>query len=354
MLIRVKNTGRVAIKTLSISSSDLLDSETQRRLVLPEQVKDFGSAPLEPSRETEFSFKVMQPFWAGLYVGTLDVVANGREHQLIAFTLRTRGPAPVRNTYWIPFLLFVATLLLGYMLSTILERWFNLGGLQRAEALRSLQKAERELSRIATQVEVWGANHPAGVFAKTRIRLQQSLKELLELQRRIPDLTNDELVAETKRFALTATLAGVFESAVNVALTQWPTEPDKLNAMLRLLDDVDPGTDPNSYRTSLRAVLDNPPGQARTAAEANRFDARAALPDMPSPADLEKQIKRMAQLERAVAALVVFIMAYQLFYAKDFAFGTLLDYLGVFLWSLGLTQMGTQLIARARSSHTPA
>jgi hypothetical protein len=354
MLIRVKNTGRIAINSLSVSSSDLLDSETQRRLVLPEQIKDFGATPLAPAHEAEFPFKVPPTIWAGTYVGSLDVVANRREHQSIAFTLRTRGPTPARNTYWIPFILFVGTLLLGYGLSTILENWFNLGGLLRAEAQRSLQKSERELKRIAQQVEEWGANRPPEVFAKTRIRLQQNLNELLKLSGRIPDLTNDELVAEGKRFALAATLLGIFESAVNVALAQWPTDPPKLNQVLTALDDVDTGTEPNTYRNSLRAVLENQ-SRLEIQAGANRvFNAKMSLPDMPSPAQIEKRIKRMVQLERAVAALVVFIMAYQLFYARDFAFGTLLDYLGVFLWSLGLTQMGTQLIARARSSFTPA
>lgn len=353
ILLRVKNTGRVPIQKLSVSSSDLIDSETQHRLVLPErEVKDFGSTPLAPLREAEFSFNVPELHWAGSYSGTVDVIVNQSSRQSIPFVIRSRGPIISSSTYWLPFILFVATLLLGYLVSNMLENWFNLGGLQRAEAQLSLRKSERELARIAEQVEMWATVPLADAFAQTRIRLQQDLNELGELYRRIPGLTREELVAETKRFATFATLAGIFESAVNVALKQWP-DPPKLNQVLTLLDRVAPGTDPNAYRTSLRTVLETEAKLNTDDAKANAFDASAALPDVPSPADLEKKIKRMAQLERLVAATVVFIMAYQLFYAKDFAFGTLLDYLGVFLWSLGLTQMGTQLIARARSSYTP-
>jgi hypothetical protein len=355
IMLRVKNTGRAPINKLSVSSSDLIDSETQRRLVLPEQIKDFGSTPLAPSREAEVSFKVEQPLWAGSYTGTVDVVANERTRQSIPFAIRSRGPTPGRNTYWIPFILFLATLMLGYLLSNMLENWFNLGGLQRAEAQLSLQKSERELARIAEQIEKWvrELGIPREAFAQTRIRLQHDLNELREVFRRLPDLTREELVAEAKRFATSATLAGIFESAVNVALKQWPKQPEKLKRVLTALDRVAPGTDPNTYRESLRKVLETEARQ--DAAEGvSALDANAALPNVPAPADLEKRIKRMAQLERAVAATIVFIMAYQLFYAKDFAFGTLLDYLAVFLWSLGLTQMGTQLIARARSSVTPS
>lgn len=355
ILLRIRNTGRAAIHKLSFSVSGLIDSKTQRRLMLPEsepvQVKDFGSTPLAPSHETEFLFKVPSPTWAGTYMGTVDVIADERARQSINLTLSSRGPTPGRNTYWVPFSLFVATLMLGYVLSNMLESWFNLGGLQRTEAQLSLQKSERELVRIAAQIEKWVGVHPREVFAQTSIRLQHDLNELRDLYRRIPGLTREELVAEAKRFALSATLAGNFESAVNVALKQWAGQPEKLNAVLTKLDGVAPGTDPNAYRASLRAVLEK---EATSEDRVSVFDGSAALPDMPTPADLEKRIKRMAQLERAVAAAVVFIMAYQVIYAGNFAFGTLLDYIQVFLWSLGLTQMGTQLIARARSSYAPS
>jgi hypothetical protein len=355
ILIRVKNTGRTAIGKLSVSSSDLIDTETQRRLTLPEQIKDFGSTPLGPSREAELSVKVVQPHWAGSYTGTLDVVANDVSRQSIPLAVRSRGPSPARNTYWVPFILFVATLLLGYLLSNLLESWFNLGGLKRAEVLISLRKSERELTRIAEQVEKWAAPpRPVTVFAQTRIRLLQDLDELRDLYRRIPDLTPEELVAEAKRVAVSATLAAIFESAVNIALKQWPDQPEKLNAVITTLDRVPTGTDPNLYRAGLRSALEIAAKPEVDVAKARAFDASGALPDLPSPADLERRIKLMAQLERVVAAAVVFIMAYQLFYARNFAFGTLLDYLAIFLWSLGLTQMGTQLIARARSSYTPS
>lgn len=348
---RVKNTGRAPIRKLNISSLGLLDSETQRRLEPLDEPTDFGSAPLAPSQEMLISLKLKHPVWAGTYVGTLDVTANGRPRQAIAVTVRTRGPVPRGGAYWVPFILFIGTLLLGYLLSTKLENWFNLGGLQRAEAQLSLQKSEVELARVAKRVDKLGEERPPSVFARARLRLRQDLGELRELLPRIPGLTRDDLTAEAKRFTHAAAAAVIFESAVNVALSQFTSPPGNLNDVLTSLGREEPGSDLNDYRTRLRKVLSD---AVAASDNAEAFDAVAVLPDTPAPADLESQIRFMARLERAVAAAVVFIMAYQLYYARDYSFGTLLDYLTVFLWSLGLTQMGTQIISRARSSFTPS
>lgn len=356
MSIRVKNTGKTNIRKLTLSSSDLRDGETQRRISLPEVVKDLDAAPLAPEQEAEVSLDIPRPVWAGSYTGTLDVVADGRSRQSIPLVILSRGPVPTAKSYFVPVILFGATLLLGYVLSTKLENWFNLGGLQRAEALLSLQRSERELARVSDQVDDWGANRPARVFARTKIWLRQHLNDLRGLFAKIQDLSREQLVSEAQRFATATTQAGIFESAVEVALSQWPdpSQEQKLNRVLEELDRITPASDPQTYRDSLRAVLERVASEGDAESETSAFDAGRALPDIPPPADLRRRIERMARLQRMVVAVVVFIVAYQLFYARDFTFGTLLDYLGVFLWSLGLTQTGTQILARARSSYTPS
>jgi len=354
--VRVKNTGKAGIRRLSISSSDLLDGETQRRVLLPEVFKDFGAMPLAPGHEAEVSFTIPQLDWAGTYTGTLDVVADGRSHQSIPLMLRGRGPVPGRYGYFVPFVLFVATLLLGFVLSNKLENWFNLGGLQRAEALLSLQRSERELARVSDQVDAWGATRPPQVFATTKIWLRQTLDDLRGLFARVQELSREQLVSEAQRFATAATLAGIFESAVKAALALWPdpSQQGKLNGVLTELDRVTRAAEPQPYRENLRAVLEKNASEGASESDDRALYMRGALPDVPPPAELAGRIERMARLQRLVVAAVVFIVAYQLFYARDFSFGTLLDYLQVFLWSLGLTQTGAQILARARSSFTPS
>lgn len=357
VIIRVRNTGRAEIRKLTLSSSDLFDSETRRRIEPIKSVKELKDAQLAPSHETEVAFEVPHATWAGNYLGTLEVTANddAGSSQSIPIVLQSRGPTPTPGMFWLPYVLFFVTLGLGSLLSYWLENWFNLGGLQRTEALLSLQRSGEEFSRITKRVEELASERPESVFAQTKLRLRQDTEELAELFRRLLTLTRDDLTAEAKRFATSAALYGVFETAVDVALKQFPAPPDKLNAVLTSLDRVAPGEDLDAYRKSLRAVL----ASAVTEAEAVNltpgatFDAASALPDLSPPADPERQIKFMALVERGVTAALVFIGAYLMFFARDFTFGTLSDYFSVFLWSLGLTQTGTQIISRARSSVTP-
>lgn len=59
------------------------------------------------------------------------------------------------------------------------------------------------------------------------------------------------------------------------------------------------------------------------------------------------------RLRYLVWLVVVFATAYTMFYANRCSFGTLIDYLTVFLWALGLTQAGFAVIGEARSSYAP-
>lgn len=61
---------------------------------------------------------------------------------------------------------------------------------------------------------------------------------------------------------------------------------------------------------------------------------------------LRAKIRRMAALYRTVVWTVVFVTGYLSFFAGHAAFGTLADYFTLFLWALGLTSTGTQIITR--------
>jgi hypothetical protein len=54
----------------------------------------------------------------------------------------------------------------------------------------------------------------------------------------------------------------------------------------------------------------------------------------------------MGLLYQGVVWVTVFFTAYQAYFAHNLAFGTLSDYFVVFLWSIGLTQTGSQILAR--------
>lgn len=67
---------------------------------------------------------------------------------------------------------------------------------------------------------------------------------------------------------------------------------------------------------------------------------------------MDRRITRMAWVYRLTVWLVVSAVAYLTFYDRAFAFGTARDYISLFLWTLGLTQTGTQILARGKSSYT--
>ena len=65
-----------------------------------------------------------------------------------------------------------------------------------------------------------------------------------------------------------------------------------------------------------------------------------------TPEEVKRKIGRMAWIYRTVVWAVVVMTAYYSYYAHNLVFGTLSDYLVLFIWALGLTQTGTQLMTR--------
>lgn len=353
LFVRIKNNGKANIQRLTTSSSGLTDSETQHKVVIPAAPTDLGESPVRPGQEAEIAVTLPRPSLAGTYDGTLDIVANERLRKSIPVVLRTRGPVLERGLYFLPPLLFVLTLGLGFWLSNKLEDWFNLGGLQRAQLYISLQQAEKAIARTLEDLRGRETKWGARVFTQTGLWLQQNLDELRGLLAEAAAASKEKLTAEAERYAVVAEKGKVFRIAVERAGAQWPGEANKAKLLqtATLLDATTTDSDLDAYRKQLGSVL------AAAAAEgeggASVHVARESLPPIPTVEDLRRRIGRMAGLYRVTVWLVVFIFAYTIFYAKDFAFGSLLDYLGVFLWALGLTQTGTQIMARARSNRVP-
>ena len=270
----------------------------------------------------------------------------------IPIVLHTRGPIIHPRLYFLPFVLFLITLALGFIISTKLNEWFNAGGLQQSQSLLSLQQTERGLKRLLAQLGQWEIDLESMVFPLLKIRVEQSRQELRETLASYFDLPQEQLSAAATRFLLILMQSNLLRGFAEVAMKRWVgnSQKAKLIQVLTALDRVPPNADVNAYRESLKQTL----SEAADDSGASLAAVNEDLPRIPRPADLRARIKFMDRLYALVVLVVVFISAYQIFYAHQFDFGTLLDYLGVFLWTLGLTQTGSQILARARSTHNAA
>jgi hypothetical protein len=138
-------------------------------------------------------------------------------------------------------------------------------------------------------------------------------------------------------------------SHVDTATAGWPG-----TALKPVIDDLDavpfPGAkdDMKKYRDDLGGVLE------KHVATRSPQPPGAPMFSMGVPVEqLELQIERMALVHHAVLGIVIFTGAYTTLYWNNLDFGTLLDYLNVFLWAVGLTKTGTDVLTRAKSSYSP-
>lgn len=360
--VRVKNTGQTKITNLSFSSFGLVDVATQHRATLRDTQSPVPSptSPLLPGQELTLPLILPEPHLAGTYVGTLDVIANKKTRQSIPMSLRTRGPTSIFsfiNFSGLPFLLFLLVLGFGFWLSMKLEDWFGLGGLQRAQATISLNQSVEAFMEKLKQVEQWQVDHPNSL-PRTKTWLHFRLDDARQTLATAPDITQDQLTSKTSTFVANLAAINYLWEILETAKAQWPetTNAQKLNTVVAQLDQVTMPQDAAGlikYQADLLKVL-NDAITANQAADAGADAEQVNAITAPAIAvkDLRRQIKWLAWLYRFAVWIVVFVLAYQTFYVSKFAFGTLLDYLTVVLWSLGLTQTGTQILTRGHSTYT--
>jgi hypothetical protein len=129
--ILIRNNGKTSIDDISVSTSNLTDATTGKRISLENPRPDWGKAAISPDGERVVSFELPQPRNAGAFVGQLYITANQQKTIAIPFTVRSRGP-------WgktvFPFALFCLVLVVGFLISNALDKWFSGGGLARAQA----------------------------------------------------------------------------------------------------------------------------------------------------------------------------------------------------------------------------
>jgi hypothetical protein len=162
------------------------------------------------------------------------------------------------------------------------------------------------------------------------------------------DRRADGLATDVQTFATFASAAVSLWSCIENATTQWGGQPQVLRSVAAALVAVQlPQSDADlvRYRKDLTNALTS---TIQTINKQSAFApvAPASGSSSSTLSSIRAKIRGMTELYQVIVWCVVFITAYQSFYAGHLLFGTLSDYMAVFLWSLGLTSTGTQIISR--------
>ena len=334
--VYVTNTGNTDITELSASVS--LQTTSGLASGTPQQYVWAKQLPLAPSRQTSLDICLPLPELAGTYTGSLALTANGVKTERVPVTVSTRGPTFGRTSLLaLPFALFCGLVALALLTSTRLESWFSQGGLARAETAVALADLAGKFRDVATRIAAI-ASLPT---LDSRLHLLANQADAL----RLGTLGAPDIGPGIVR--LTSMLHGA----------QWTaTVLDALDAGRRaaaapVIDALALPTD----QAQLTAYHDAVENAARAAIPSGFVDG-ATLPEVDlsgaeresDPDLLRRRIVRMARLQRGLVSLVAGFTAYAMFYVNNAAFGSSLDYIGVFVWAVGLTQAGTQVLSQAR------
>lgn len=358
--LQVRNAGTSSF-ALNAAAVSLEDAGSKRRVEQPLTMTPTAQT-IASGQSRQVTVTLPRPLFAGTYAGTLSLHSE-TDSFAVPVTITTRGPAP-GGQLWIPFGLFVLTVVAGIWLSSKLERFFGEGGgLRRAETVVALGTLENALERVDASLQT--------VVRNTGLRLPKVLAQFSPLRdavrtaRTVPNTPDIERVLTEGHAAQAAgmLLARLLEAGV----PPLNGDPQALTALSNAIEALPWPVDHASFQTfnlSLRNVIDKAhqdliarSQQERSAALQANLPAPAAPEPGPmvlppgTPISIDEalaQITRMTRLQNAAIWLVTVLTAYQTFYAANAAFGTGMHYLGLFMWALGITQAGTQIVARAR------
>jgi hypothetical protein len=361
--LQVRNTGTSAF-ALSTAAASLEDAGTKRRVEEAVEIEPRDQPfTIGPGQSRQIAVRLPRPSLAGTYAGTLTLRSQ-TDTLSLPLTITTRGPSP-RGHVWIPFLLFVVTVIAGIWMSSRLEAFFGEGGgLRRAEAVVALGTLENDLTRVHKGL--------AEFLGRENLNLPRVLArfspliEAVRTARTVPNVPNVDTVL---REARAAQLAGMLlQRLLQASVAALKTDPQALAALVKAVEALQWPSDDASFEAfdqQLRAAIDtvHKDMQSRAAAadptELNEAAPRTTEPlllPQGSPVTVDEaldQIRRMTRLQQAGIWLLTVLTAYQTFYVSNAAFGTAFNYIALFMWSLGITQAGTQIVARARRPATP-
>lgn len=354
--VRVRNTGKTEICEIDVLKANLTDSNTRATIQLEER---HNALKLSPGQTGDFPLKFSPIYWAGNYTGSLIVNAPGADEKNVAIVLHTRGPlihwqknGTDKVFYWSPYIFFFFTIVVGFALSSKLDIWMGTE-LPRAQAVQSLRSSQDDITKFDQTIQRWHQSFPSlADFPIVKSRLAILMADLLRILNDAYKIAPAQLATSAQSFADTASKLTILLSAVQQIVARYQENPQdaqtlaSLNASIKRLDGLD-FTDSSpiaSYRTVVVSALTaaaSPSVPSVGGVSTPVFNIAKA-----SEAEIGRRIKIMTWVNQSVVWAVVALTAYSAHFATNWAFGTALDYINMFLWSLGLTQAGKQLIAR--------
>lgn len=344
--VRIRNTGKAMITVLEVTSSVLNDAVNAHRIQMTQCEK---RTQLMPGQPTDLDFDLPQPVWAGSYTGTILITANHSVDKSIAVTIQSRGPLSSRH---FPLIVFILVVVAGFAISSVLDSWFGSGGLARAQLYLSLKNSETELTNQISNLNSWQlkvpTNNPPISVPRANLWIAQTLHDVQAQWNSFNESSIEDLTTSAQNYALLTSASDFLWSCIETATAKWTTQPQVLATVVSALDAVQlplSAMDLIRYRNELtNSLVSAVQGASKQAA----FVPSASNSEMSSPTlkSIRSKIRAMTELYQVIVWCVVFVTAYQSFYAGHLLFGTLSDYMAVFLWSLGLTSTGTQIVSR--------
>lgn len=339
--ITVQNSTATAIEELRFSSLGLLDGKAGVRIPAWNWGIKLG-APLKPNERTDCTFRLPTSNDAGAFTGVMRVQAGGREVS-VPLTLRMRGPY---LPYWggLPLLLLTAVFACGWGLSLWLDNWYT-NRLPRVQQVLLLREQQEALDNFLCELTAWEKGK--GKVSRAVATATFDKSDVETTLKRVNSIDLASLQQAVQRFDLGCRLNDEFWTALQIAKE---TLPNNLPQISMQLDLVVRGADPAAYRSALLQTLTTPINPMAAAAVAPGMVVATGGADLSnaSSAGLHRQVSAMDKLKACVLAVVVWITAFTVYYYPNPSFGSVIDYLTLFIWALGLTTTGAQLIGSVR------
>jgi hypothetical protein len=340
--VTIQNSTATAVDELRFSSLGLLDGKAGGRIPAWNWGVKLG-ASLKPNERTDCTFRMPTSNDAGAFTGIMRVQGGGHDVS-VPLTLRMRGPyLPYWNGF--PLLLLTAVFLCGWSLSLWLDNWYT-NRLPRVQQVLLLREQQEALNNFLSELTTWEKNgngkvsRAVGTATFDKSDVETTLKRVNSI-----DLVS--LQQAVQRFDSACRLNDEFWTALQIAKQ---TLPNNLPQISTQLDLVVRGTDPNLYRPALLQVLTTPIMTMATAAVAPGLVVSSGGADLSkaTSAGLHRRVFAMDALKACVLAVVVWITAFTVYYYPNPSFGSVIDYLTLFIWALGLTTTGAQLMGSVR------
>jgi len=339
--IKITNSGSVPIAKIRVGTILMSDNGRRHRVIAraagcksekPEEPCLEIAVLLAPGQSRTIAIPLTPPSKAGDYATTIELLADGAPTVTVSLVVRTRGP---RGGTWVPFALFLVTLIAGTIAAYVLEWWFGSGGGdERAKAELSLDDSFTILGQLRDQI----GNDSE--LTNTLRRITRDRASIALLQQQAPRRTPAELTAGAALFAVFAKKREQLWKYVGVARE---TQKQRWVPLLDAAPDIEGETEA-AYETRLRDILDGPApaGIVASSIAADDPDREAT---MKARADaLRRKRRRFLAIRGAILFVLVFGTAMGMFYAKGCNFGSWADYFGLLVWTLGLTGAGAALV----------